>query len=376
MNELAPEAMGNTLSWTERRILGLLSRRGPSTHSTLVAHTNLAQQSISRLVAGLIERGMVQEGERVRESRRGYPSTRVQLAPDHCFSVGVAIMANAVAVQLLDFAGTAHGVRNALFASVPLAGTMDWIEASITALLTAKGLSTRRLAGIGISISGSLIGPGKGFNTPFYLDDWAQIDLERLFTARFGLPALADNDGNAAALAESMVGVGRWASSFAYVYIGAGVGGGLVLNGELWRGRMGNAGEFAGGLPANIYPFPNLELLRQLVGKQGPAFTSVEAMVEAFDPGWTAIEDWIVRVADSMSIIASNASAILDLEAIVLGGRMPTALAERLIPRVEFFDQQRRSLPRSRAVIVPSETPGNAAAFGAAVLPLRAAYFS
>ena len=62
--------------------------------------------------------------------------------------------------------------------------------------MAAHGLDRSRLAGIGVSISGSSLGPGKGFNTPFYLDEWAQIDLGKLFGARFGIPALADNDGN------------------------------------------------------------------------------------------------------------------------------------------------------------------------------------
>jgi predicted NBD/HSP70 family sugar kinase len=112
-----------------------------------------------------------------------------------------------------------------------------------------------------------------------------------------------------------------------------------------------------------------------MLARDGVAFDTVQAMVEGYDPSWPAIEGWITSVRDSVSIIASNATAILDLEAIVLGGLLPRDLAERLIPLVVMFDQKRRAQPRPTARLVPSEIEGNAAAIGAAMLPLRATYF-
>src|SRR3546814_3544128 len=134
-----------------------------------------------------------------------------------------------------------------------------------------------------------------------------------------------------------MLGVGRWAPSFAYLYLSSGVGGGLMLNGDLWRGRYGNAGEFAGGLPPNIYPFPNLELLRVLAARDGISFETVDELVSNYDPSWQAIDEWISRVNDSVSIIISNATAILDPDAIVMGS---------LIPRSEEHTSELQSLMR------------------------------
>ncbi|MFV3131237.1 ROK family protein [Niveispirillum sp. KHB5.9] len=98
------------------------------------------------------------------------------------------------------------------------------------------------------------MGEGVGFNTSHSLEEWSNIDVIGLFQERFSLPIFTDNDGNVAVLGESLVGIGRWAHSFAYLYIASGVG--VVLDGEVWRGRHGNAGGFAGDLPANIYPTP------------------------------------------------------------------------------------------------------------------------
>ena len=282
-------------------------------------------------------------------------------------------MADRAAIALCDFSGNVVAEATALLPGMGTKAVLDWTEQQLATLTQRRPAI---LAGIGIAVTGSFVGERVGFNTPFYLNEWAEIDIEQLFRERFKLPTYADNNGNVAALCESMLGVGRWAKSFAYLYISAGVGGGIVLDGEVWRGRHGNAGEFAGGLPTNIYPFPNLELLRQITAKHGPVFDTVSELVDGFDPRWPSIDEWIVRVRDSLSIIASNATAILDLDAIVLGGLMPKALAERVIPAIELYDQKRRMVPRPVARLVPAEAPGNPAAIGAALLPLKSTFFA
>lgn len=372
----APPSRPSDLTRSERRLLGLLFRRGATTQAALIEATELTQQSVSRLLGGLAAQGMVVFGEKASLGKRSYPSTLIHLAPDHAYGLGVAVMADAVALAVVDFAGRVRFERRTRMGAMSIAKVLDWTDAALAEAADALGRPLAALPGLGISVAGSFIGDKPGFNTPHSLEEWAGLDVARLFSDRYALPAFAENDGSAAAMAEAMIGVGRWARSFAYLYLSSGVGGGVVLDGELWRGRFGNAGEFAGGLPGNIYPFPNLELLRLIVAQGGQRFDTVDELVEAYDPAWPAIDEWIARVRDSLSIIASNATAILDLEAIVIGGRTPADLAQRMIRRIELFDQKRRLTPRPTARLVPSETPGDAAAIGAAMLPLRAAYFA
>jgi predicted NBD/HSP70 family sugar kinase len=360
------------LTRSERRVLGLLFRRGALTQSALADETELTQQSISRIVTRLSDEGMLRLSDKTAPGKRGYPSNVLELIPNYIYAVGIALMADAAAIALIDFAGQVRAERKQTFNTLSQVRVLEWARSAMAEVTTPD----MRMAGCGISLAGSFIGTRPGFNTPHYLEEWADVSIEKIFTDAFQLPAWADNDGNAAALCESMIGVGRWAANFAYIYVGAGVGGGLVLNNEVWRGRFGNAGEFAGGLPPNIYPFPNLELLRQLVAKEGQHFQNVDEMLEHWNPEWNAITDWTMRVRDSLSIIASNATAILDLEAIVLGGRMPRSLAERIIPMIELYDQRRRAVSRPMAKIVPAEAEGNPAAIGAAMLPLKNTFFA
>ncbi|MFZ4603503.1 MAG: ROK family transcriptional regulator [Caulobacterales bacterium] len=362
------------LTPSERQMLAALFKAGPLTQAALADRLGLAQQSASRILTQLQHNGLVLVGAKSAPGRRGYPSAAAELNPEHAHAAGVAIMADAVAVVLCDFTGTVIGEATEILPTMAVAGVLDWIETNLARL--RKASATVPLAGIGVAMAGSFLGDRTGFNTPYYLNDWAGLDVEAVFEDRFKIPAFAENDGNAAALGESILGVGRWAPSFAYLYVSAGVGGGVVLDGELWRGRFGNAGEFAGGLPSNIYPFPSLEMLRHIAAKHGRAYESVSHLVAHFDRDLPGVDDWVARVRDSLSLIASNATAILDLDAIVLGGLLPRSLAERIIPAIETYDQRRRAHSRPVAKIVPAETPGNAAAIGAAVLPLRNAYFA
>lgn len=363
------------LNRSERRILKLIFKRRAVTQSAIAEATDLTQQSVSRILGKLSDDGLLVAAERVRTARRGQPSAAMAMTADYRYAAGLSVMADALAFSLVDFSGAIVFERTERFSSMPINEAIDWMAAMLDTAKQVANIPSNRLIGAGLAIPGSFIARNQGFNTPYYLDEWAGIDIAARFRDALRLPVYADNDGNCAALAESVNGAGRWARSFAYLYISAGVGGGVVLDGELWSGRHGNAGEFAGGLPSDIYPFPNLELLRQLLARDGHAFDTISEMTAAFDPDWSAIDDWVQRVRDSLSIIASNASAILDLDAIVLGGRLPRALAERAIPAITLYDQKRRTIPRPVARIVAAEAMGDPAAAGAAMHPLKALYF-
>ena len=376
--KLAPFTAEDALALTasEKRLLGIAFKSSGLTQSAIAEATGLTQQSASRLTLGLLERGLLVEGEKAATGRRGYPSATFRTGRDRAYSIGLSIKADSIAAAMMDFSGAVLFECRQGFPAMRVQPAADWTRTAIEDACRACDVQRGAIVGVGVGITGSHVAGG-GYNTPYSLEEWAGKDLSDLLAPELGLPVWSDNDGNVAALGENMIGVGKWAHSFAYFYIATGVGGGVILDGELWSGRMGNAGEFAGGLPPNIYPFPNLELLRHLVVRDGLAdLPDVHALVEQFDPSWPSIDDWIARVRDSVSIMASNATAILDLDAIVLGGLLPKPLAERLIPHIQLYDQRRRSIDRPVARIVPAEAQGDAAAIGAALLPFKRIFFA
>jgi predicted NBD/HSP70 family sugar kinase len=85
----------------------------------------------------------------------------------------------------------------------------------------------------------------QGRLAPMILPAWAQVDVEAALRAHFDLPIVIDNDANLGAVAERWWGAGRGGEDLAYIKLGTGVGGGHILNGEIYRGAHGIAGELS-----------------------------------------------------------------------------------------------------------------------------------
>ena len=363
-------------SRSERRILGTMVREGVRGQPALARATGLAQQSISRIVKGLVSIGALTEGARVLSGRRGQPGVEIRVVPEFAYTFGLSMMTDAISVALLDFSCAVVDERHCDLPAMTRNAVLDRLESILESLVTEHNLARDRIFGMGVSISGRYIGPGAVYNTPSPLDDWALIAIDRLFEERFDIPVWVENDGNAAAVGESLVGVGRTYGNFAYLFIDTLLGGGIIVDQELMRGCNGNGGEIGLLLPKNIYQHPSLESLRQTLGEHGIEHSCVSEMIKRFDDRWPGIDEWIIKTRSSFSLIASALAAILDPEAIVLGGRMPASLARRVIPFIDIYNDSRRGKPRALPRLLASKAAGNASAIGAAALPLKEHFFS
>lgn len=362
-------------SAAERSILSMVLRRGPMTQSAIVREVDRSQQTVSRLIGRLIERGSLRQAGRVSSGKRGQSSTSVEIVPDYAYAFGVAVLWDAVAVMLMDFSGRVIDRRITEMTLFSHQGVVDSLHAMQRELTEQWIADESRIFGVGFSIPGTFIRGTGQVNTPLALDEWTNMDIEAALEEALQLPVWIENDGNAAAIGESLVGVGRWARDFVYLYIATGVGGGVVIDGDVVRGEFGRAGEIARMLPPFIYPHPNLDLLFNLVRKHGVEVNSVTDMVDRFDTEWPGIDEWIVAVRDSLSLIVSASAALLDPKAIVIGGRIPVALTERVIPHIRIYDQNRAADPRPPPKLVPAEAAGDSPAIGAAALAFKSYFF-
>jgi predicted NBD/HSP70 family sugar kinase len=359
----------------ERDVLRYVRQNPGCTQSRLTRQLEITQQSISRIVAGLADRNLLEIGAPDSEGRRGKPSPVLLLKDNGLHAIGISIMADSVATGLIDLAGNLHGRESEPVAGMAIDDVLVAIDRQIDLLLASKDLDRSMLVGAGVAMTGYFMGPQRLFNPPQPLKHWMETDVQSVVGERLGLPTWADNDGNAAAIGEAALGVGRRLRNFAYLYFSTGFGGGVIVDGKPMGGRFGNSGEFAGILPYNFYAHPNLESLRHCLSLRGIELESVHALITRFDPDWPGIDDWIAKVKDSLSLVASACSAILDTEAIVLGGLMPRALAERVIPEIEFYSSPRWGVRRPVPELLPAEAPGEATLFGAASMPLEHLYF-
>jgi glucokinase len=111
------------------------------------------------------------------------------------------------------------------------------------AAVTASGVDAEEIAGIGIGCGGPL-DPERGvLIAPLHLPGWTDVPITELAAAAFELPAVLENDATAAAAAEYRHGAGRGTLNMVYLTVSTGVGGGVVIDGRLFRGSTGNGGE-------------------------------------------------------------------------------------------------------------------------------------
>lgn len=363
-----------TATDNERVVMALLHRSGTASRADLARATGLTAQSITRLVDPLIARGLLVEGT-PQIAGRGKPSAKLRLVADAAFSVGVSVMTDAVSLVLMDLTGAIRARADAPLLSTDFARAAAQIASLIDATVTKAALDPARRIGIGVGVTGYFIGDGARLNPPAQLDPWALIPIDTMLAERLGGPVWVDNDGNVAAVGEAMLGAGRTTRDFAYLYFAAGFGGGVIAGGAQLRGSHGNAGEFASVLPEG-WPQPNLENLRLYLADQGQPYDDLHTMLAAFDPADPLIDGWLDVCTPSFNLVASVISAALDPDLIVLGGRLPPILAERIIARVRFNNPERRGHHRPAPRIAPSAIGPDAAAIGAATLPLRTAFFA
>ncbi|WP_372375521.1 ROK family protein [Xanthomonas axonopodis pv. cajani] len=361
-----------SLSLNERDMLDRLRLAGVLTRADLSRGTGLTVQTAVRLIEGLHARGMVQMGEAVTRHGRGKPGVAVSLNPAHGHTLGISIATDALTLALVDFSGALLACSEVGLTDTTLYGVLTQLQAADAALLARVGTAGARL-GVGVALGGFFTGEDAFIHPPEPLRALGQIALCPWLAEAFGQPVWMDNDGSVAAAGEAMLGVGQRHRDFAYLSVGYGLGGGLVIDGQVMRGARGNAGAFADILPARQLERA-LELLRELLAEDGLAFADVRSLLAAYDAAWPAIERWIARSVPGIALIVSAITAVCDPDAIVFGGRLPGDLAQRLIAAVQIANLPRGEQTRL-AALLPAEAPADACAIGAATLPLKARYF-
>ncbi|WP_343611031.1 ROK family transcriptional regulator [Novosphingobium sp.] len=356
------------LSGNERLVLGLIRQLGPVSRAELARKTGLTIPSISRLAEALLKDGLILAEEKVMMGRMGQPSLPLVLAPQAAFAIGVAVRADSLTVTLSHLSGRVVAQIREAHENPAREAVEARIIALASNLLEAEGVSPR-LCGIGIALSGFYLAGQQQINAPLGMEDWAIERLEALLQERMKVAVVIENDGNAATIGEYFQSGADYPASFAYLYIDRGLGGGVMLDGRLMRGSHGNAGEFTGMLPPEARAHrPTLELLRTMLAQDGLSFATISAMLEAYDDSWPATQRWLDTVTPATDAIVSAIGGVLDSQAIVIGGRIPPPLAERLAQRVGCYSVPLRGRDRPFPTIRAHMADVDAAAFGAGMM--------
>jgi glucokinase-like ROK family protein len=223
-------------------VLNTLRLHAPTSRAQVANITGLTRGTVSNIVNVLIEDGLVFE-DKLQDSKIGRPSILLGLKPDGGAVIGVEVGVDFISVLLTNFvAETLWEIRVPTAPSQSPTDIINQTQKYIDqALIIAKEQRLRPL-GIGVGLPGLVnVRQGNLIMAPNL--HWKNVPFRLILNQRFNLPIYIDNEANLAALGEYYFGVARGVDNFIYLNSDIGLGGGIMIDGKLFRGGHGYGGE-------------------------------------------------------------------------------------------------------------------------------------
>ena len=305
-------------------VLGEIDRSGPLSRAALAERTGLTKTTVSKLVADLIDGGMVVETGAVRGGERGRPGVAVQVHGGRVAALGLEIGIDYLAGCVVDLTRTVRLRRR-----LPADNRSAPPEEVIARLGGLGDALVREAAGLGlVVVEAELAIPGPidpGSSLVHYAPNlgWRDVALAELL--QVPVPVRVDNEANLAALGELWFGAGAALGNFLHISGEIGIGAGVVVGGRLFRGAHGFAGELG-----HVVVVPDGDecrcgvrgCLERYAGQDvllgdAPDLAALTARLAAGDPAASAT---CRSAGEALGIALTSAVHLLDPDTIVLGG--------------------------------------------------------
>ena len=366
----------------ERLVLSLVRQQDGLAKSDIARITGLSAQTVSVIMRGLERDGLLLRGAPLR-GRIGQPSVPMHLNPDGAFFLGLKIGRRSLDLTLVDFCGQVRALQRRVYRYPTPDGVVAFVREMLPAMIDQLPADQRgRISGLGVAMPFQLWNWVQFIGAPqSEMDAWQSRDIQAELAAICGVPVFVQNDATSACGAELVFGTGDRPRDFLYFYFGYFIGGGLVLNGQLVLGRSGNA---AGVGPL---PVPGVDgHMRRLlaVASMSHLASSMEAAGQPSEHLWEQhldwhvsrdiLSDWLDEAAEGLAWAALTAATLLDIEAVLIDGWMPTSVRAELTARTRkalaALDLSGITPPAIREGTVGAE----ARSLGAAAIPLSQRY--
>lgn len=374
-------------------ILDVIRRRGPITRTQIAQILELAPSSVTRTVRRLIEEGLVCARGTL-PSTGGRRQELLDLDAENNRVFGVDIGGNNMRGVIADLQGQVL-YDNVIPSQVNglQESALEQLVHLIEDLLTQVSDDECRVRGIGVGAPAVVVSQ-EGIVTWAPALGWRDLPLKALLEDRFGLPVFVENNANLAALGEWLHGAGRGAHHLVFIAIGTGMGAGLLLDGELYRGANEAAGEIGYMIASPQYvqktfdQFGCLEGLAAMTGIVQRALKALndhpesdlhqlreasdgrltaEAVFAAAQQGDGLSLQLAEETIDYLALAVANVASLINPEMIVIGGEA-TKFGDLLVPPLrERVSRLVPFVPEIRA----SELGELAIALGAVAIALR-----
>jgi predicted NBD/HSP70 family sugar kinase len=358
----------------QRVTLHAVRVNGPVTRTELASKTGLTPPAIANITNRLLQDRLILRAGRM-HGARGQPATKFVINPDSRFSIGLNVDRDHITLVVLDFVGKvrARASREIHFAKPSTVRT--FFQRSVGQLLAKSGISRSRLVGVGVAFPDD-IARAHLPDQPADYAAWAQVRIDELIGDVLGVPVFIENDAAAAAVGELQFGSGHRYRSFFYLLVTAALGGGLVVDGHYFRGADGRSGEIGWmrarteqGAEGQLQNIVSLSALYGRLAERGFRVATPRGLMRLPPSARLIVDRWIHECTEALvdSFVAIN--CLINPEAILIGGRLPAALVDRLAASLNhrmaaFAGQIPATAPVERAL-----TSDDAPAVGAAILP-------
>lgn len=360
------------------RVLESLRRDGPASKSELARRTGLSRATVFNIVGDLTRDGIVRlvpDGSRVQQ---------VEFSAAAGVAIGIDVDHRRLRVAVADLNHRVLAEQTVpLTEGAPADETVATAAELVEALLDRAGAGHEDAVGVGMCLPAPIdAGTGQVGSTSI-LPGWIGVPAAEAVSWKLGLPVVVDNDANLGALAEATWGAARGATDVVYLKLGAGVGGGLIIGGELYRGATGTAGEIGHNTVDDRGPLcrcGNRGCLESYVGAEwllAPLRTAYGAELGLADAiakaaaGDAACQRVIADAGRHVGLAVANVCNLLAPERVVVGGEL-TAAGEGLLEPIRQALHRHAIHPAGdRVAIVPAELGDRAEVLGAIAMVLR-----
>ncbi|MCX6080100.1 MAG: ROK family transcriptional regulator [Chloroflexi bacterium] len=365
----------------------------------LAKQTGLNPATLTHITRELLERGLIEDAG-AGEARVGRRSSLLRIH---------SMIGNILAVRLarhniqglltdLDLHDPVIHTTSSSFLANPIDASLPALLEVIETLIKKSGVERRTILGIGISAPGPL-DAGRGILiAPPNFPGWNSFPVRKIIEEKTGFTTFLDNDANSAALAEKWFGAGRNLDNFVFILVEDGVGGGVVINGDIYRGQHDIAGEIGhttidrngpicacgntGCLELYASPHAAESVVRDalLAGRKSLVSDlidnelnriSFESVAQAALQGDAVANEAILGMAQALGVAVVNVINSFDPQAVILGGKI-SLVGEIILPVVQdYVDRRAISRSEQQLPVMMSELGVNAPVIGAFSLVLR-----
>jgi predicted NBD/HSP70 family sugar kinase len=385
--------LGGASAHNRRVVIDALRLNGALSRAEIARSTHLTPQAVSNIAQELQAAGLVAAGDAIKLAR-GQPAIPYRLVPNGALAIGLHIdrhYARCVAVNLVGEALAREG--RPLPPGGPVTGVpvvLDLLRRVLAQIADISDDATQRIVGLGMAMPGPF-GVRRDQSDEWMMAEWQAFPLVETVTEATGLKVRLVNDATASAIAERLTGVAHGLSDLVFIFLGYGLGSGIVIDGDVYEGAHGNAGEIGEILmrlpgpgattsgPATI-PTPvehdaslaSLARALDVPAGEQDMFDAIETALATKDP---RLDRWTDVAAQQLRRSVQIVESLFDPETVIIGGEAPMELLEQLhkkmmplLPSVS--DRPDRTHPR----LVVGTADRWAVALGAGTEPISRAF--